>query len=62
MIKYMEIKVWMNLHVNEHTNNGEVTMTSLAEACAEHFGFLSEFGDTPEEELIFEVASEYFSG
>jgi hypothetical protein len=62
MISKKVIKNWMDANVIDHTVKGEVNMTSLGEECAAHFGVLSETGNSSDEELIFEIASEYFSG
>lgn len=62
MITKNDIKNWMNENVTNHTIKGEVNITTLGEECAEHFGLLTEHGDSSDEELIFEIASEYFSG
>jgi len=47
-------------NLGEHTNGiGEVNMTTLAEDCADHFGVITAFGDSDEEERIFEIAAEF---
>ena len=51
---------WMLDNLGEHTNGiGEVNMTTLAEDCADHFGVITAFGDSDEEERIFETAAEF---
>lgn len=52
-----KIKNWLKSNVKNHQNNGEVNMTTLAEDCIEHFKISKE-----NEERIFELASEHFSG
>jgi hypothetical protein len=62
MIARVDIKQWMDSNVQNHTILGEVNMTTLGEDCAESFGVLTELGDSDDEVIIFEIASEYFSG
>jgi hypothetical protein len=64
-----QIRNWMRTHYNDKHNECfvyrnatlEIDMTLLSESCAEHFGVLSEDGNTEIEETIFEIASEFFS-
>lgn len=56
------VKAWMWLHVEEHRDGrtGIVNLTSLAEACADHYGQADEDGplDDPGH-WIWECAAEY---
>lgn len=55
-------RTYMKSALADHTDrNGEVNMTTLAEDCANHFGLLSESGDTEPESIIFEIATEFFN-
>jgi hypothetical protein len=56
-------KQWMYKNVQNHTDaNGDVNMTTLAEDCAEAFGVLTELGDSEEETIMFEIATDFFQG
>jgi len=55
-------KQWMNSNVDQYTDiNGDVNMTGLAEGCADHFGVMTELGDSEEETIIFEIATDFFN-
>lgn len=52
---------WMKENVHRYTNRiGDVDITGLAEECAERFGRSTPDGTGEIEEIIFEVASEFF--
>jgi hypothetical protein len=61
MLTYHEIKSWMDSNIKNHILNGKVNMTRLAEDCAENFNVSTEMGDSEDEELIFDIATEYFN-
>lgn len=46
---------WMKQNHQEYSN-----MTELGEACADHFNVMSDDGRTEEEEIIFEVATNFY--
>lgn len=55
-------KQWMYNNKESHTGgNGDVNMTALAEECALHFGVLTEKGDSEEEQIMFEIATDFFN-
>jgi hypothetical protein len=57
-----QYRKWMSENVQDCIDgNGEVNMTLLGESCADHFGVMTDKGDSPEEEIIFEVATEFQS-
>lgn len=62
MINKPKVRMWMNTHYEEFIDplTGDVNMTTMAEACAQHFGVASDDGDTEEEDEIFFCASEFF--
>ena len=49
-------KQWMQSNYENYSN-----MTELAEGCAMHFDLLSELGNTEEETIMFEIATDFFS-
>jgi hypothetical protein len=63
-----QIRTWMTNHFNDKHNECfvyrnqslEIDMTLLAEDCADHFGVMSEDGNTEIEETIFEIAVDYY--
>lgn len=57
-----DYRTYMSSVVAEHTDiNGDVNMTELAEDCQNHFGLLTEDGDSEQEEIIFEIATEFYN-
>jgi hypothetical protein len=63
MINGAKYKQWMESNVGEYTDvNCDVNMTELAEGCADHFGVMTELGDSEEETIMFEIATDFFNG
>jgi len=55
-------KNWMSENLSDFIDfNGDVNMTELGEGCANHFGVMTELGDSEEETIIFEVATEFYN-
>ena len=55
-------KLWMKNNITNYTDsNGDVNMTELAEGCADHFRVMTELGDSEEETIMFEIATNFFN-